>query len=75
MFTFLESDQMFLPKVLDHFFNALKSIGDSWIDNPEWIAKSKYWSSSVGKNQSDRLGNKKIIFYINVKNVMKCKTP
>ncbi|KAL9310236.1 putative protein CHUP1 [Arabidopsis thaliana] len=47
-----------VDKVLDHFFNALKSIGDSWIDNPEWIAKSKYWSSSVGKNQSDRLVEK-----------------
>ncbi|KAL1226396.1 hypothetical protein V5N11_005319 [Cardamine amara subsp. amara] len=44
-----------IDKVLDHFFYALKSIGDSWIDNPEWIAKSKYWSSSVGKNKSDRL--------------------
>ncbi|XP_010474562.1 PREDICTED: uncharacterized protein At4g04980-like [Camelina sativa] len=47
-----------VDKVLNHFFNALKSIGDSWIDNPEWIAKSKYWSSSVGKNQSDRLVEK-----------------
>ncbi|XP_010430098.1 PREDICTED: uncharacterized protein At4g04980-like isoform X2 [Camelina sativa] len=47
-----------VDKVLDHFFKALKSIGDSWIDNPEWIAKSKYWSSSVGKNQSDRLVEK-----------------
>jgi len=64
MFIYLESDQVFFSQVLDHFFNALKSIGDSWIDNPEWIAKSKYWSSSVGKNQSDRLGNKKIIFFI-----------
>ncbi|KAL0856859.1 hypothetical protein Bca101_062013 [Brassica carinata] len=47
-----------VDKVLDHFFNALKSMGDSWIDNSEWIAKSKYWSSSVGKNQSDRLVEK-----------------
>ncbi|RID79807.1 hypothetical protein BRARA_A02515 [Brassica rapa] len=44
-----------VDKVLDHFLNALKSMGDSWIDNSEWIAKSKFWSSSVGKNQSDRL--------------------
>ncbi|KAG2317190.1 hypothetical protein Bca4012_068096 [Brassica carinata] len=47
-----------VDKVLDHFLNALKSMGDSWIDNSEWIAKSKYWSSSVGKNQSDRLVEK-----------------
>ncbi|XP_010533899.1 PREDICTED: uncharacterized protein At4g04980 [Tarenaya hassleriana] len=45
-------------KVLDHFYNALKSIGDSWIDDPEWNAKSKYRSSSIGKNQSDRLVEK-----------------
>ena len=56
-FIYLESDLMVSPKVLDHFLNALKSMGDSWIDNSEWIAKSKYWSSSVGKNQSDRLGS------------------
>ena len=55
-FIYLESDLMVSPKVLDHFLNALKSMGDSWIDNSEWIAKSKFWSSSVGKNQSDRLG-------------------
>ncbi|CAG7889186.1 unnamed protein product [Brassica rapa] len=47
-----------VDKVLDHFLNALKSMGDSWIDNSEWIAKSKFWSSSVGKNQSDRLVEK-----------------
>ncbi|KAF3598596.1 hypothetical protein F2Q69_00036823 [Brassica cretica] len=47
-----------VDKVLEHFLNALKSMGDSWIDNSEWIAKSKYWSSSVGKNQSDRLVEK-----------------
>ncbi|KAF8093341.1 hypothetical protein N665_0384s0027 [Sinapis alba] len=47
-----------VDKVLDHFLNALKSMGDSWIENSEWMAKSKYWSSSVGKNQSDRLVEK-----------------
>ncbi|CAN7096754.1 unnamed protein product, partial [Brassica rapa subsp. narinosa] len=44
-------------KLLDQFYNTLKSIGDSWIDDHEWIAKSKYRNSnSLGKNLSDGLG-------------------
>ncbi|WZZ57144.1 hypothetical protein YC2023_057251 [Brassica napus] len=44
-------------KLLDQFYNALKSIGDSWIDDHEWIIKSKYRKSnnSLRKNLSDRL--------------------
>ncbi|XP_009118230.1 uncharacterized protein At4g04980-like isoform X1 [Brassica rapa] len=44
-------------QLLDQFYNTLKSIGDSWIDDHEWIAKSKYRNSnSLGKNLSDGLG-------------------
>ncbi|RID48716.1 hypothetical protein BRARA_I05205, partial [Brassica rapa] len=43
--------------LLDQFYNTLKSIGDSWIDDHEWIAKSKYRNNnSLGKNLSDGLG-------------------
>ncbi|CAH8372089.1 unnamed protein product [Eruca vesicaria subsp. sativa] len=48
-------------KLLDQFYNALKSIGDSWIDDHEWIIKSKYRNSnSLKKNLSDRLVEKVI---------------
>ncbi|XP_024008731.1 uncharacterized protein At4g04980 [Eutrema salsugineum] len=47
-----------IDKLLDHFYNALKSIGDSWIDDNEWIIKSKYRSTSLRKNLSDRLVEK-----------------
>ncbi|CAN6884720.1 unnamed protein product [Brassica oleracea] len=49
-------------KLLDQFYNALKSIGDSWIDDHEWIIKSKYRKSnnSLRKNLSDRLFEKVI---------------
>ncbi|KAF3587751.1 hypothetical protein F2Q69_00026327 [Brassica cretica] len=48
-------------KLLDQFYNALKSIGDSWIDDHEWIIKSKYRkSNSLRKNLSDRLFEKVI---------------
>ncbi|WZY97467.1 hypothetical protein YC2023_069796 [Brassica napus] len=48
-------------KLLDQFYNALKSIGDSWIDDHEWIIKSKYRkSNSLKKNLSDRLFEKVI---------------
>ncbi|CAN7064400.1 unnamed protein product, partial [Brassica oleracea var. botrytis] len=44
-------------KLLDHFYNTLKSIGDSWIDDHEWIMKSKYRNSTIPrKNLSDELG-------------------
>ncbi|CAH2038310.1 unnamed protein product [Thlaspi arvense] len=47
-----------LTNLLDHFYDALKSIGDSWIDDHEWIIKSKYKNSSLRKNLSDRLVEK-----------------
>ncbi|XP_056862635.1 uncharacterized protein At4g04980-like isoform X2 [Raphanus sativus] len=48
-------------ELLDQFYNALKSIGDSWIDDHEWIIKSKYRkSNSLKKNLSDRLAEKVI---------------
>ncbi|KAJ0256767.1 Hydroxyproline-rich glycoprotein family protein [Hirschfeldia incana] len=48
-------------KLLDQFYNALKAIGDSWIDDHEWIIKSKYRkSNSLKKNLSDRLVEKVI---------------
>ncbi|KAG7591252.1 hypothetical protein ISN45_Aa01g002990 [Arabidopsis thaliana x Arabidopsis arenosa] len=47
-----------VDKLLDNFYNALKSIGDSWIDDHEWIIKSKYRSSNIRKNLSDRLVEK-----------------
>ncbi|KAG5387309.1 hypothetical protein IGI04_038779 [Brassica rapa subsp. trilocularis] len=51
-------------QLLDQFYNTLKSIGDSWIDDHEWIAKSKYRNSnSLGKNLSDGLGNHSKKFY------------
>ncbi|KAF2588139.1 hypothetical protein F2Q70_00041873 [Brassica cretica] len=44
-------------KLLDHFYNALKATGDSWIDDYKWITKSKYMNSiSLRKNLSDGLG-------------------
>ncbi|KAL1222863.1 hypothetical protein V5N11_022166 [Cardamine amara subsp. amara] len=61
----VESSQLLLDirraeadKVLDHFYNVLKSIGDSWIDDHEWIIRSKYKNSSTRKNLSDRLVEK-----------------
>ncbi|KAL0794526.1 hypothetical protein Bca101_065903 [Brassica carinata] len=48
-------------KLLEQFYNALKSIGDSWIDDHEWIIKSKYRNSnSLKKNLSDRIVEKVI---------------
>ncbi|KAF8061199.1 hypothetical protein N665_1212s0023 [Sinapis alba] len=48
-------------KLLEQFYNALKSIGDSWIDDHEWIIKSKYrHSNSLRKNLSDRVVEKVI---------------
>ncbi|CAH8383847.1 unnamed protein product [Eruca vesicaria subsp. sativa] len=43
-------------KLLDQFYNTLKSIGDSWIDDKEWIIKSKYRNNiNIRKNLSDGL--------------------
>ncbi|XP_010458483.1 PREDICTED: uncharacterized protein At4g04980-like [Camelina sativa] len=49
-----------VDKLLDNFYNALKSIGDSCMDDHEWIVKSKYRNSSIRKNMSDRLVEKVI---------------
>ncbi|XP_019095203.1 PREDICTED: uncharacterized protein At4g04980-like isoform X1 [Camelina sativa] len=49
-----------VDKLLDNFYNALKLIGDSWMDDHEWIVKSKYRNSSIRKNMSDRLVEKVI---------------
>ncbi|CAD5312380.1 unnamed protein product [Arabidopsis thaliana] len=54
----LEMRREEVDKLLDNFYNALKSIGDSWIDDHEWIIKSKYRSSNIRKNLSDRLVEK-----------------
>ncbi|CAA7020794.1 unnamed protein product [Microthlaspi erraticum] len=47
-----------IDKLLDRFYKALKSIGDSWIEDHEWIIKSKSYNSSGRKNLSDRLVDK-----------------
>ncbi|XP_010475994.1 PREDICTED: uncharacterized protein At4g04980-like isoform X2 [Camelina sativa] len=49
-----------VDKLLNNFYNALISIGDSWMDDHEWIVKSKYRNSSIRKNMSDRLVEKVI---------------
>ncbi|EOA39672.1 hypothetical protein CARUB_v10008313mg [Capsella rubella] len=47
-----------VDKLLENFYNALKSIGNSWIDDHEWIIKSKYRNTSNRKNLSDQLVEK-----------------
>ncbi|KFK43399.1 hypothetical protein AALP_AA1G121000 [Arabis alpina] len=50
-----------VDKLLDQFYNALKSIGDSWIDDNGWIIRSKYRNTSVRKNLSDQIVEKVLV--------------
>ncbi|WZZ87889.1 hypothetical protein YC2023_116468 [Brassica napus] len=42
-------------QMLIFFYEDLRAIGDSWIMDSDWIYRSKYRNSGVGKNKSDRL--------------------
>ncbi|KAJ4876438.1 Uncharacterized protein Rs2_41456 [Raphanus sativus] len=44
-----------MDKMLIFFYEDLRAIGDSWIMDSDWIYRSKYRNSGVGKNKSDRL--------------------
>ncbi|EOA19952.1 hypothetical protein CARUB_v10000203mg [Capsella rubella] len=44
-----------MDKMLIFFYEDLRAIGDSWIMDSDWIYRSKYKNSGVGKNKSDRL--------------------
>ncbi|KFK32235.1 hypothetical protein AALP_AA6G215200 [Arabis alpina] len=44
-----------MDKMLIFFYEDLRAIGDSWIMDSDWIFRSKYKNSGVGKNKSDRL--------------------
>ncbi|ESQ38097.1 hypothetical protein EUTSA_v10029342mg [Eutrema salsugineum] len=44
-----------IDKMLIFFYEDLRAIGDSWIMDSDWIYRSKYKNSGVGKNKSDRL--------------------
>ncbi|CAN8305558.1 unnamed protein product [Cochlearia groenlandica] len=47
-----------VDKLLEHFYNALKSIGDSWIDDNEWVIKSKDKNNNIRTNLYDEIGEK-----------------
>ncbi|KAL0749035.1 hypothetical protein Bca101_031037 [Brassica carinata] len=42
-----------MDKMLIFFYEDLRAIGDSWIMDSDWIYRSKYRNSGVGKNKSD----------------------
>ncbi|CAA7046940.1 unnamed protein product [Microthlaspi erraticum] len=44
-----------VTEMLIFFYEDLRAIGDSWIMDSDWIYRSKYKDSGVGKNKSDRL--------------------
>ncbi|XP_010538495.1 PREDICTED: uncharacterized protein At4g04980 isoform X2 [Tarenaya hassleriana] len=37
------------------FYEDLRAIGDSWIVDHEWVERSKYKQTGLGRNKSDRL--------------------
>ncbi|KAL1221750.1 hypothetical protein V5N11_026291 [Cardamine amara subsp. amara] len=50
-----EMERADMDKMLIFFYEDLRAIGDSWIMDSDWIYRSKYKDSGVGKNKSDRL--------------------